>query len=308
MGLPEIFEVEEVDAGSRLDLFLALRLGITRSFARKLVDGGHVSLSRAKKVKAGLKLAPGTTVTAVLPPAETMDLEPEDVPFRVVHEDPWLIVIDKPAGIVVHPAPGNWRGTLVHGLLYRFDSFGAFNNVHRPGIVHRLDGPTSGLLVVAKEQAILDALQQQFRNREVEKRYLALVEGRLPHARGRIELPVGRSSENRLRMDVDSGGKSAVTEFRLLWGTNRFSFVECRILTGRTHQIRVHMSHIGHPLVGDKLYGASKEPAERLGRVFLHSWKLSFQHPVSQERASFTCPLPGELTALLRDILSKGRA
>lgn len=303
----ETLIVQEVEAGSRLDLFLALRLGITRSFARKLLDSGNVRLASKKKVKPGLKITPGLVVDATLPAPETMDLEPEDVPFSVVYEDPRLVVVNKPAGVVVHPAPGNWRGTLVHGLLYRFDSWGTFNNVHRPGIVHRLDGPTSGLLVVARDQNTLDALQEQFRLREVEKRYLAFVEGTIRHKSGRIELPIGRSSSNRLRMAVDPGGRQAVTEFRVLWSSGGYTFVECHILTGRTHQIRVHMSHIGHPLVGDVLYGASGKVAEKLGRVFLHSWKLSFRHPVSGKTVSFTCPLPGELIAQLRDVLSTNR-
>ncbi len=307
VGRNETLIVQEVEAGSRLDLFLAFRLGITRSFARKLLDSGNVNIASAKKVKPGLKISPGLVVSATLPAPETMDLEPENVPFSVIHEDPWLIVVNKPAGVVVHPAPGNWRGTLVHGLLYRFDSWGTFNNVYRPGIVHRLDGPTSGLLVVARDQKTLDSLQEQFRLREVEKRYLALVEGNIRHTRGRIELPIGRSSSNRLRMAVDPDGKPAITEFRVLWSCGGYTFVECHILTGRTHQIRVHLSHIGHPLVGDALYGASGKDAEKLGRVFLHSWKLSFKHPVSGKKVWFTCPLPSELTGRLRGILSTNR-
>lgn len=307
-GRTETFVVEEVETGSRLDLFLATRLGITRSFVRKLFEGGHVTVSSAKKLKPGMKVTEGLVVVAELPAPESMDLEPEDVPFRVVHEDPWLIVLDKPAGVVVHPAPGNWRGTLVHGLLHRFDAWGAFNNVHRPGIVHRLDGPTSGLLVVARDQSTLEALQRQFRMREVEKRYLALVEGKVRRVSGRIDLPIGRSSSNRVRMAVDPDGKPAVTEFRVLWSRGGYALMECRILTGRTHQIRVHMSQIGHPLDGDILYGASVKNAEKFGRVFLHSWKLSFRHPVSEERVSFICSLPKELTARLQEILSTDRA
>lgn len=303
-GRNETLIVQEVETGGRLDLFLAFRLGITRSFARKLLESGNVVVSSAKKVKPGLKLTHGLVIGVTLPAPDSMDLEPEDVPFAVVYEDRWLLVINKPAGVVVHPAPGNWRGTLVHGLLYRFDSWGVFNNVHRPGIVHRLDGPTSGLLVVARDQKTLDGLQEQFRLREVEKRYLALLEGKIRHTNGRIELPIGRSSSNRLRMTVDPDGKPAVTEFRVLWNRGGYSLVECHILTGRTHQIRVHMSHIGHPLVGDSLYGASGREAEKLGRVFLHSWKLSFRHPVSGKKIGFTCPLPSELTGLLPGILS----
>jgi 23S rRNA pseudouridine1911/1915/1917 synthase len=239
-----------------------------------------------------------------LPPPQSLDLEPEEVPFGVVYEDDWLIVIDKPSGLVVHPAPGNWHGTLVHGLLYRFRNFGSFNNVFRPGIVHRLDASTSGLLVVAREQEILENLQDQFRQREVRKRYLALVHGKVKNEWGHIEAPIGRSPSNRLRMAVIDGGKPAVTDFRRLWVRKGFSFLECAISTGRTHQIRVHLSSMGHPIVGDVLYGADKKQAASAGRIFLHSWKLSFVHPKSQQRLFFTSCLPAALTGQLREILS----
>ncbi len=301
----EILSSGEEDAGRRLDVFLSLKLGIPRTFSQKLIEGGRVSLHPFKRLRPGLKLAGGETAEVILPPPESLELEPEEVPFRVVYEDRWILVVDKPSGVVVHPAPGNWRGTLVHGLLHRFGDFGPFNNVLRPGIVHRLDATTSGLLVIAREQSVMEELQRQFREREVEKRYLALAEGKVKGPRGRIELPVGRSSSNRLRMAVVPQGKSALTEYRVLWQRAGFSFLECRIATGRTHQIRVHLSHIGHPLDGDGLYGADKKQAALLGRVFLHSWKLAFLHPASRKRLSFTACLPAFLTGRLREILSR---
>lgn len=300
----EVLAAEETDRGIRLDVFLSSRLGITRTFARKLVEEGNVRLLPQKKAKPGMKMIPGITAEVTLPPPESLDLEPEEVPFGVVYEDDWLIVIDKPSGVVVHPAPGNRHGTLVHGLLHRFRHFGSFNNVLRPGIVHRLDASTSGLLVVAREQEILENLQNQFRLREVRKQYLALVHGRVRNASGRIEAPIGRSPSNRLRMAVVEDGKHALTDFRRLWVRNGFSFLECAIATGRTHQIRVHLSSMGHPIVGDVLYGADKKQAASAGRVFLHSWKLSFLHPKTGKRLFFTSCLPAALTGQLREILS----
>ena len=192
----------------------------------------------------------------------------------------------------------------MHGLLHRFRSFGSFNNVLRPGIVHRLDASTSGLLVVAREQEILENLQNQFRLREVRKLYLALVHGRVKNASGRIEAPIGRSPSNRLRMAVVEDGKHAITDFRRLWVRDGYSFLECSIATGRTHQIRVHLSSMGHPIVGDVLYGADKKKAASAGRVFLHSWKLSFLHPKTGNRLFFRSCLPAALTGQLREILS----
>ncbi|MBL3539242.1 MAG: RluA family pseudouridine synthase [Aminivibrio sp.] len=303
-NVTETITAGEEYRGIRLDVFLSSRLGITRNFARKLVEDGNVRLLPEKKAKPGMKLVPGITAEVTLPPPESLDLEPEEVPFDVVYEDQWLIVIDKPSGVVVHPAPGNRHGTLVHGLLHRFRHFGSFNNVLRPGIVHRLDASTSGLLVVAREQEILENLQTQFRLREVRKQYLTLVHGRVKTPSGRIEAPIGRSPSNRLRMAVVEDGKPALTEFRRLWVHNGFSFLECIIATGRTHQIRVHLSSMGHPIVGDALYGADKKQAASAGRVFLHSWKLSFLHPKTGNRLYFRSCLPAALTGQLREILS----
>jgi len=300
----ETIAAGEEDRGLRLDVFLSSRLGITRTFARKLVEDGNVSLLPHRKAKPGMKMVPGISAEVTLPPPESLDLEPEEVPFGVVYEDDWLIVIDKPSGVVVHPAPGNRHGTLVHGLLHRFRHFGSFNNVLRPGIVHRLDASTSGLLVVARKQEILENLQNQFRLREVRKQYLALVHGRIKNASGRIDAPIGRCPTNRLRMAVVEDGKPAVTGFRRLWVRNGYSFLECDIATGRTHQIRVHLSSMGHPIVGDVLYGADKKKAASAGRVFLHSWKLSFLHPKTGKRLFFTSCLPAALTGQLREILS----
>lgn len=293
--------IEEVlctgsDAGVRLDVLLARRLGLTRSFAQRLVREGRVSFGGLRP-KPSLRVAEGTVCRIEMPPPENLEIEPEPVDFRVVHEDDALLVVDKPAGLVVHPAPGHWRGTLVHGLMWRYPDMGPFNNVRRPGIVHRLDATTSGLMVVARRQDAMEALQAMFRDRSVEKEYLALVHGRPAPGEGTLSGPIGRDPANRLRMAVVEGGRPALTGYRVLSHREGLSLVLCTLHTGRTHQIRVHLAALGHPLVGDVLYGAPDEPG--FGRVFLHSWRLAFAHPMTGARLEFRSPLPDELLEYL---------
>ena len=284
-------------SGERLDVFLARRLGVTRSFAQRLVREGRVSCGSGKP-KPATKVIQGLACRVEMPSPESLEIEPEPVDFRVVYEDDALLVVDKPAGLVVHPAPGNWRGTLVHGLMWRYPDMGPFNNVRRPGIVHRLDATTSGLMIVARRQEAMEALQAGFRDRSVGKEYLALVHGMPSPVEGTLSGPVGRDPSNRLRMAVVEGGRPALTGYRVLWRRNGHALVCCTLFTGRTHQIRVHLAALGHPLVGDVLYGASDEPG--FGRVFLHSWRLDFTHPGSGERLAFRSSLPEELREYLR--------
>jgi 23S rRNA pseudouridine1911/1915/1917 synthase len=286
------------DAPQRLDVLISRHLGVTRAFAQKLVRENRVNIEapgspRFLKIKPSRKIAAGESVAVSLPPPETLEIEPEDVPFQVVYEDSYLLVLDKPAGVVVHPAPGHWRGTLVHGLLFRYPGLGPFNNVARPGIVHRLDATTSGLMLVAREQKTMESLQKAFETRTVGKHYLALVHNPFNPLRGTLEGPVGRHPQNRLKMAVVQGGRPSATEYRVLWNRADYAFVVCKLLTGRTHQIRVHMSAAGHPIVGDVLYGAKGLPG--FDRVFLHSWRLTFTHPQTNQTLTFTRPLPDEL-------------
>jgi 23S rRNA pseudouridine1911/1915/1917 synthase len=289
----------------RLDVFLARRLGITRAFAQKLIREGRVSPEEVKiklLLKPSAKVLPGGSFIVSIPPPQTLEIEPEDVPFTVVHEDPYLLVIDKPAGLVVHPAPGHWRGTLVHGLLFRYpglraQGLGLFNNVARPGIVHRLDATTSGLMLAAREQKTMETLQKAFKERTIEKNYLALAQGRFALREGIFEGPIGRHPQNRLKMAVVEGGRSAATEYRVLWNRARYSLLVCKLLTGRTHQIRVHLAAAGRPLAGDVLYGGQRIPG--FDRVFLHSWRLGFTHPATGRPLSFTSPLPEDLRRCL---------
>ncbi|MCX7827909.1 MAG: RluA family pseudouridine synthase [Thermanaerothrix sp.] len=281
--------------GHRLDFFISQELGLSRSYATRLIRLGRVVVSWANRVKPALKVPLDGTVWVDLPPPEDLELQPEDVPFQVVYEDQDIVVINKPAGLVVHPAPGHWRGTLVHGLLYRYPEMMELNGVRRPGIVHRLDSTTSGLMVVARNGLAMEGLIRSFKGRWVDKVYIAAVSGSPYPAEGEIRLPIGRDPVNRKRMAPVEWGRDAHTIYRTLWSHGGYSLVLCQIKTGRTHQIRVHMKAIGHPLVGDQLYGGSCPRNWLLDRVFLHSWRLSFQHPRTGETMSFVCPLPDEL-------------
>jgi 23S rRNA pseudouridine1911/1915/1917 synthase len=305
-GEESSFILDPDRSGERADVFLSRRLGITRSFARKLILEDHLErLSGPRltpaKLKPSHKMVPGESYTVRMPPPESLEIEPEDVPFDVVYEDEFLLVVNKPAGIVAHPAPGHWTGTLVHGLMKRYPGMGPFNNVRRPGIVHRLDATTSGLMIVARDQRTMDLLQKGFKERTIDKRYLALTRGTFAAAlEGVLEGPIGRHPANRLKMAVVNGGRPSTTEYRVLWSRNGLSLVLCKLITGRTHQIRVHMAAAGHPLVGDALYGAGETPGFRCGRVFLHSWRLELTHPITGRPLRLTCPLPEELKAFLK--------
>ena len=303
----EVFFVDPAETGTRLDVLIGRRLGLTRSYANKLVRKCGVSLSSGQTPKPALKLPEGTRVEVSIQKIETLDLEPEAVEFGVVYEDEDIIVIDKPAGLVVHPAPGHWTGTLVHGLLYRDPRIGLINRVLRPGIVHRLDSTTSGLMVVARNSEALDRLIDSFKSRAVEKRYLALAWGFPRENTGIIDEPIGRDPHNRLRMAVVEEGRPSRTDYRVrVRYSEGFSLVECDLLTGRTHQIRVHFRHRGHPLVGDAVYAPRKRAPFPIERVFLHSWRLTIPHPRDGRRFSFRSILPPGLSGILRNLHPEG--
>ncbi|MBQ9564936.1 MAG: RluA family pseudouridine synthase [Synergistaceae bacterium] len=281
--------------GERLDVFLSRSLGITRSFAQRLVKEGRVAGGAAlTPLKPSSRVQSGMSYSVALPEPEGMEIEPEPVDFGVVYEDEDLMIIDKPAGLVVHPAPGHWRGTLVHGLLWRYPEMRGLRNRLRPGIVHRLDATTSGLMVVARRQPVMEELQRMFQERRVMKQYLALVHGTPARREGTLSGPIARDPDNPLRMAVLDGGRPALTGYRVLWSRGGASLVVWSLFPGRTHQIRVHMAALGHPLFGDTLYGAPKTDG-LTDRVFLHSWRLAFAHPVTGAELSFRLPLPEEL-------------
>lgn len=303
----ETVTVSEAGEGERLDLFLSGSLGLTRSFVQKLIREGNVFPENVvKKIKPGLRVRRGQVFRVEIPPLRVLDLEPEPVPFRVVYEDSDLLVVEKPGGIVVHPAPGHWNGTLVHGLLHRFPDIGCFNGVQRPGIVHRLDMGTSGLMVIARNPETSEGLIESFRQRTVLKEYLALAWGRPSRDEAEVDAPIARDPSNRLKMAAVEWGKPARTRYRVLWSRKPWSLIRCRLLTGRTHQIRVHLKLLGCPLVGDRLYAPERKSPLPEERFFLHAWRLGFVHPKTGESLSFRSPLPEDLKALLGGPFARG--
>ncbi len=272
-GIGKSFIVEVDSGGERLDVFLSSRLGISRTKAKSMIDAGLVNIS-GKIPKASKKVAKGDVISGVIPETQSEELKPENIPLEVVYEDSYLAVINKPAGLVVHPSPGHASGTLVNALLWRFSGMEGVGDRKRPGIVHRLDADTSGLIVVAKSSDALCFLQRAFKERSVEKRYRAVVWGSV-EAPGVVDLPIGRNPVDRKKMAVRMDGREAVTLYKPISSNGSFSYLDIEIKTGRTHQIRVHMSHIGHPVVGDRLY--SRKSFE--GRLLLHSYRLTIPHP-----------------------------
>ncbi len=293
---------ERGDAGKRLDSFLHERFPeFSRSRLQSWIKSDRVLLN-GEPVRASHILRGGESISvepADLPPLRA---EPEELPLKILYQDPDVVVVDKPAGMVVHAGAGHNRGTLVNALLHHFGSLSSINGEMRPGIVHRLDRETSGVLAVARTDKAHHSLAQQFHDREVEKIYLALVHGHMKQPQGRITSLISRDPVRRTRMAARSGtGRSALTEYRVIEEFERYSYVEVRIGTGRTHQIRVHLSSIHHPVVGDRLYGApAANPAiPALKRFFLHAHQLSFRSPSTGEWIRVESPLPDELGAFL---------
>lgn len=271
----------------------------TRSYVQKLIEEGHV-FSGGKVIKKSDRLAGGETVTVELPDLETDDALPEDIPLDIVYEDSDVLVVNKPKGMVVHPAPGNPSGTLVNALLWHCKGeLSGINGTVRPGIVHRIDKDTSGLLVVAKNDNAHLKLSEQIAAHTVTRRYYAVVYGRLPDSSGIIDAAIGRSSKDRKKFAVtEKNSKNAVTEYSVLEEIGNFSFIELKLRTGRTHQIRVHMSSIGHPLAGDPVYGPQKVIRELNGQC-LHAGCLGFIHPSTGEYMEFKADLPDYFTSFL---------
>lgn len=289
-----------VDAtGERLDLFVARRRPeLSRARVQRLIEEGHVTVDGAP-AKASLKPEAGQTVRVEVPEATPSYLEAQAIPLKVVYEDQDILVVDKPAGMTVHPAPGHKDGTLANALLARIHDLQDIGGTLRPGIVHRLDKDTSGLLVVAKNDAAFASLTAQFKARQVHKTYLALVQGTPHPEEASIEAPVGRSRRDRKRMAVVEDGRPSATRYRVVRRFRGYAMVEAMPVTGRTHQIRVHLASIGHPVVGDATYGKA-EP--KLGRQFLHAARLAFALPSTGRMVEFASPLPPELEAFLEGL------
>ena len=289
----------------RLDKLLLSRYpDFSRSRIEGLVKAGFVTVNGAVAAKAGMKVSDGDDIVVEIPPPVPAVPEPEDIPLSVVFEDDDMIVVDKPPGMVVHPAPGHFTGTLVNALLAHCPNLSGIGGVARPGIVHRLDQDTSGLIVVAKTQAAMDSLARAFAShKNVEKTYLAVVHGRPRLKSGRIENFIGRHPVDRKRMAIlEKGGKLAITNWRVLFAGDAVSVMECGIETGRTHQIRVHMASLGCPVIGDRTYGKGAldrrlDPVPP--RQMLHAWKLRLWHPVKGVEMSFEAPPPADMNPYL---------
>ena len=277
-------------------MFLAAQeVGLTRSRIRRLIDGGNVLLNNSIP-KPSQKLRPGDVVWVKIPEPEALDMVAEDIPLKVLYQDADLVVVDKPAGLSVHPGPGHPTGTLVNALLTLCPDLGSIGDVVRPGIVHRLDIDTSGIMVVAKTETAHHHLTKQLAARSMSKVYLALAVGHVLPTQGKIDAPIGRDRRNRKRMAVVEGGRESVTEYEVIKTLDHGSLLEVRLKTGRTHQIRAHFASIGHPLLGDKLYGKS---SPLLPRQFLHAHQLGFEHPKTGAWMELTAPIPADLSGAL---------
>ena len=292
-------------AGERLDSFLTARLpGLTRSAAARLIETGQV-LVDGKPARKSARLAGGETVEVTLPDPEPADALPQDIPLDVVYEDDDVIVVNKPSGLVVHPAPGHPDGTLVNALLHHCGgSLSGVGGELRPGIVHRIDRDTSGLIIAAKNDAAHQALAAQLADHTLARTYEAVAAGSFREDAGTVDAPIGRCPSDRKKMAVVPNGKRAVTHWEVLERFPGLTHVRCRLETGRTHQIRVHMAHLGHPIYGDTVYGG-KKPVPGLTGQCLHAVGLRFVHPRTGETVELSCPLSGEFQALLEKLRRK---
>ena len=308
------FTVDQASVDSRLDAYLASQISHwSRARLQRLIDNEDV-LVNGKRAKSSYRLRAGDEIEVELISTPIESFTPENIPLDVVYEDDVLLVINKPASLVVHPAAGIHSGTLANALAFHFQNLPSATGKARPGIVHRLDRDTSGLMVVAKTESSMESLADQFRDRTVFKSYVALVHGHLESESGLIDQPLARDQGNRTRMAVVRGGRNAVSLYKVRRRYQRFTLVDVEIKTGRTHQIRVHLAWLRHPVVGDESYGGGRDnmiqeahlraEVRKLGRQFLHAEELGFNHPTTVERMKFKAPLPSELSSLLEELES----
>ena len=295
-------QIVVTDAGKRLDKLISEQLPeLTRSAVQHLMQDGCVTIA-GKPVKKNTRASAGDVITVELPEPREVEIEPENIPLDIVYEDEDIIVVNKPKGMVVHPAPGNWSGTLVNALMYHCgDSLSGINGEIRPGIVHRIDKDTSGLLVVAKNDRAHQSLAEQIKVHSAGRRYFAVVYGTPREQKGTVNAPIARHPIDRKKMAVLAGGREAITHYEVLEQYAGYSYLTFLLETGRTHQIRVHMAYIGHPIIGDPLYGPAKDKWKLQGQC-LHAGELTLTHPATGERMTFQAPLPAYFTTVLQKL------
>lgn len=294
----ETVTAEAEDAGTRADVFLAAKLGVSRSNMQKFLEDGRVKRGE-KIIKANYKVRAGEMFVVDIPEPEPIEAVPENIPLDIIYEDDDVVVLNKARGMVVHPAPGNYTGTLVNALLYHCSNLSGINSAIRPGIVHRLDKDTSGIMIVAKNDAAHISLSQQIQSKTAVRTYLAVVRGNIKTDSGTIETQIARDKTDRKKMAVvKEDGRDAITDYEVLERFGKYTLVRCKLRTGRTHQIRVHMEYLGYPLVGDPKYSPMKTPFGIKGQA-LHSHTLEFTHPRTGERMKFEAPLPEDMHKII---------
>ncbi len=301
------FIIEPEDAGERIDTYLGRVIdNVSRSYIQKLIKEGRVQIDGKPLKKKNIRLEEEMEVSIEVPEPEKLKVEPENIPVEIVYEDESLMIVNKPQGMVVHPAPGNYSGTLVNALMYHAENLSSINGVIRPGIVHRIDKDTSGILMIAKDNQAHNSLAHQLKEKTTKRVYVAIVHGRLKQDEGTIDAPIARHPKDRLKMAVVQGGREAVTHYKVIKAYKNYSIVELRLETGRTHQIRVHMAHIGHPLLGDPVYGKKQEKIKHDGQL-LHAKMLGFIHPRTEEYMEFDSELPAYFVDIINKIESVER-
>ncbi|MDP4093696.1 MAG: RluA family pseudouridine synthase [Bacillota bacterium] len=296
-------ELQTDESGTRIDTWLAVKIKeFSRSYIQKLIDDGMVKVNNSA-VKSNYKLKISDRVTVQVPEPKKLDVKPEEIDIKILFEDDDIIVVDKPKGMVVHPAAGNYTGTLVNALMnYCGDRLSDINGVIRPGIVHRIDKDTSGVLVVAKSNRAHEVLSEKLKTHDINRKYISVVEGIIHEESGKIDAPIGRHPVERKKMAVNlRNGRTAVTHFKVLERFKNTTYVEVTLETGRTHQIRVHMSYIGHPVVGDTVYGRKKQKYDLNGQA-LHAKLLGFEHPITGEYLEFESEIPEYFERLLSEL------
>lgn len=304
-----LFVVGEGEKGTRIDKYLSEQLpDSSRSFLQKLLQEGHVLVNDKQMAKSNYKVAEGDEICLEIPEAVEPEIEAENIPLDILYEDADLLVVNKPKGMVVHPCPGHYSGTLVNALMYHCrEDLSGINGVMRPGIVHRIDQNTTGSLLVCKNDYAHNFLAEQLKVHSITRKYRAIVHGNLKEDTGTVNAPIGRHPVDRKKMAVNhKNGKEAVTHYRVLERFGKFTYIECQLETGRTHQIRVHMTSIGHPLLGDDVYGPAKCPWPNLQGQTLHAQVLGFIHPSTKEYLELEAPLPEYFEELLRKLREYG--